>query len=253
MKKAYSLTLVLFVGVALLSGCDGSSTTGGTVAYPAVMAASSDGNGYAAGLTVVGTGTVEADPDIAHVTLGVDLTGPSPDEIVNDASGRMDRILAALEGAGVAEEDIHTVSYNLWVESKYDPEFGRPTGENDYHVMHTVRVTVRDLDQLGTILAEGVNAGATTISGVSFDVSNPEELATQARQEAIADAQARAQEMAAALGVKLGKVISVSEAGGSSIVYPRAAGGTYESVASVPIPAGEFSATISVILVYELP
>jgi hypothetical protein len=210
---------------------------------------------YTPGLTVVGTGTVEAQPDIVYLTLGVDLKADNAATVVADASARMERVLAALKAAGVAEEDIHTVSYNLWVEQRYDPQTGQYTGVLDYHIMHSVRVTLRELDKVGTVLAAAVEAGSNSVSEVSFSVADPDKLASEARTKAIADAQKRAQEMAGTLGVSLGKVLSVSESGGyvPTPVYYDGRGGAMESAAAVPLPAGSFSVSISVVVVYELP
>lgn len=211
---------------------------------------------YTPGLTVVGTGVVEAQPDIVYLTLGVDLRTDNAASVVADASGRMDRILAALKAAGVAEEDIHTASYNLWVEQRYDPQTGQITGVLDYHIMHSVRATVRDLDKVGTVLTAAVEAGANSVSEVSFSVADPDALASEARSKAIADAQKRAQEMAGSLGITLGKVVSVSESGGyvpTSTYYDARGGAAMEYAAAVPLPAGSFSVSISVVLVYELP
>ncbi len=209
---------------------------------------------YTPGLTVIGTGTVEAEPELAYVTLGVDLKGDHPGNVVNEASTRMDAVLKAVQAAGVAENDIRTVGYNLWVEQRYDPQTGQPTGVIKYHVVHTIRLTVRDLGKVGTLLAAAVEAGANTISEVTYSVADPEALVAQARQKALADAQKKAQEMAAALDLSLGKVVSVSESGGwvPGPVYREGVGGGALPAAE-PLPAGSFSVSVSVVVVYELP
>lgn len=207
---------------------------------------------YTPGLTVTGTGTVEAEPELAYVTMGVDLKGDHPGDVVSEASTRMAAVLEAVKTAGVAEKDIRTVGYNLWVEQRYDPQTGQPTGVVEYHIVHTVRLTVRDLGKVGALLAAAVEAGANTINEVTYSVADPEALVAQARQKAIADARKKAQEMATALDLSLGKVVSVSESGGwvPGPVYREAVGG---GGAAVPLPAGSFSVSVSVVVVYELP
>jgi len=260
MRKLYPFTILLLLPVVLLSGCGPATPAasagglgGGGQTYPqAVPPVSSS---YVPGLAVVGSGTVEAEPDVAYVSLGVDLKGEDAAAAVADASGRMERILAAIQAAGIADEDVRTAGYNLWVEQRYDPQTGQPTGVMDYHVIHTVRVTVRDLGQVGALLSAAVEAGANTVNEVSFGVAEPEALAAEARQMAIVDAQKRAQEMAGALNVTLGKVLSVSEADGYYPVpyYDVVGRGGGYAAPEVPLPAGSFSVSVSVVVIYELP
>jgi uncharacterized protein YggE len=258
-----NLMAVVFLSIVVLLGACGTAATatggvtvaGGDAAKLAGQSIPPVYGSYTPGLTVVGTGTVEASPDIVYLTLGVDLKAGDAATVVTDASGRMDRVLAAFKAAGVAEEDIHTASYNLWVEQQYDPQTGNYTGVLDYHIMHTVRITLRDLSQVGTVLAAAVEAGANSVNEITFSVADPDRLATEARARAIADAQQRAQEMAGALGITLGKVVSVSESGGytpTPVSYDSRAG-AMEYAAAVPLPAGSFSVSISVVVVYELP
>lgn len=256
--------IVYGIGLLLLSlvlGACGATTQttgaaggGGVRAGEAAFSMPPVPNNYNPGLTVVGTGTAEAQPDIAYVSLGVDLKGPDAAAIVAEAAGKMEAVLSALKAAGIAEEEIHTVSYNLWVEQRYDPQTGQPTGVFDYHIVHTVRAAVHDLGRVGQVLAGAVEAGANSISEVSFSVAEPDALVAQARAKAIADAQKRAQEMASALGITLGRVVSVSESGGwVPGPYYGKGGGPTEALAAVPMPSGSFSVSISVVVVYELP
>jgi uncharacterized protein YggE len=259
MRGKYLFVIALLAAV-LLSGCGPSAQSagagGGAASAPYAQGSIIPPvyNSYTPGLTVVGTGTVEADPDVAYLSLGVDLKADNAAAVVADATGKMESLLAALKAAGVADADIRTAGYNLWVEQRYDPQTGQPTGVIDYHVVHTVRVTVHDLGKVGTLLSAAVEAGANTVSEVSFSVADPDKLATQARQKAIADAQQRAQEMAQAMGITLGKVVSVSESGGyvpAPDYYSR--GAVAPTEAAVPMPAGSFSVSISVVVIYELP
>jgi uncharacterized protein YggE len=262
MRTKNLIAIALLSVVVVLGACGttsqatagGAPVAGGNATGLAAQSIPPVYSSYTPGLTVVGTGTVEAQPDIVYLTLGVDLQADNAATVVTDASGRMDRILAALQAAGIAEEDIHTASYNLWVEQQYDPRTGERTGVLVYHIMHTVRVTLRDIEQVGTVLASAVEAGANSVNEVSFSVADPDSLASEARAQAIADAQQRAQEMAGALGVTLGKVVSVSESGGYTPTPVSYRGeGAVEYAAAVPLPAGSFSVRISVVVVYELP
>jgi len=190
------------------------------------------------------------------VTLGVELRGDDPAAIVDEAAQKIDRIIAAAEQTGVAREDIRTASYNLWAENVYDHERNVPTGEMIYHVSHSVEATLYDLGQVGNLLAAAVEAGANTISGVSFGVKDPVALVKEARQKALQDASTRAQELAEGLGVTLGRPILVTETSGGYPV-PRGAGmggggGAAMEVAAPTISPGSFSVSVSVQVVYEI-
>jgi uncharacterized protein YggE len=210
---------------------------------------------FTEGLVVVGTGTASAEPEVAQVTLGVELRGDDPAALVDEGAGTIDDVIAAAESMGVAGADIRTIGYNLWVENIYDPERGIPTGEVIYHLSHFVQVTQRDLGQVGELLATAVNAGANSISGVNFTVEGPGVLVEQARQSALQDAQDRAEQMAEGLGIELGMPVMVMETGGG-YAYPMEGGmggGGMVEVGAPAISPGSFSVSVSVQIVYDIP
>ncbi len=211
---------------------------------------------FAEGLVVVGTGTASAEPEVAQITLGVELKGDDPAALVDEAARKMDQAIAAAQELGVAEGNIQTTGYNLWVENVYDPEKGTPTGEVVYHLSHQIQVTLRDLGQVGELLAAAVEAGANSISGVNFTVEDPKALVEQARQQALEDVTMRAKQMAEGLRITLGKPILVMETGGG---MPMPAGwgvggggGGMADVAAPSISPGTFSVSVSIQAVYEI-
>lgn len=208
------------------------------------------------GVVVVGTATVSAEPEVAYVTFGVEIRGDNPASVMDEAARKMDAALAAAREAGIGDEDLQTVGYNLWVETVYDPEKGIPTGEVVYHLSHFVRAKVRDLERLSNLLSSVVEAGANSISEVSFSVEDPQGLITEARQAALRDAQSRAEQIAGVLGFTLGKPVLVQEISGGYVETVRAAmgGGAMEAaIAPVPISPGAFSVSVSIQVVYEIP
>jgi uncharacterized protein YggE len=210
---------------------------------------------FTEGLLVVGTGMASAEPEIANLVFGVELQGDDPAAIVDEAAEKIDQAIAALQGMGVANDDIRTAGYNLWVETVRDPERGTPTGEIIYHVSHHVRARTHDLGGVGDLLAAVVESGVNVISEVSFTVEDPEALTEEARQQALEKAASRAQQMAAGLDITLGKPISVVETGGG---YPVAEAigiggrGAGAEVAAPSIPPGAFSVSVSIQVVYEI-
>jgi uncharacterized protein YggE len=244
-----------------LSACAGSP---GATPAAANIAASLQGGGLVAqqqaaqavsqGIVVVGTGTASAEPEVAQITFGVELRGDDPAQVVADAADKIDQAIAAAEAAGVAAADIRTAGYNLWVENIYDPDRGVPTGEVVYHVSHYVEAKLRDLSQVGPLLADVVGAGANTISGVNFTVEDSAALMEQARTKALEDAAAKAQQIAAQLGVELGQPILVSDVS-TNYPVPMGAGyggGVAMEAAAPDISPGSFSVSASVQIAYEI-
>jgi uncharacterized protein len=257
MKGKFLCIGMLVLAASILSSC---GQAGAPSSSPGGAAGVSGGGGvlpsgqFSEGLVVVGTGTASADPEIARVTFGVELRGDDPAALVDEAATKVDGAIAAAKGLGVADADVRTVSYNLWVETVTDPKTGTPTGEVVYHLSHYVQVTLRDLAQVGELLAGVIEAGANTISGVEFTVEDPGALVEEARQEALQDAQSKADRMAETLGTVVGQPVLVEEiSGGYPTSVERASGAAAPDVAAPPVSPGSFSVSVSVQVVYRLP
>ncbi len=232
----------------LASGQAASLAGGGTAAIV---------NGqYQEGVVVSGTGTASADPDTAQVTFGVELQGPNPDELVSQAAQTMDAAMAAAADFGINADKTQTVAYNLWVETVRDPNTGQPTGEIVYHLSHQVQVTTDRIDAVGELLAGVVDAGVNVVNGVNFSVQDSSALEEQARNAALANAEAKAQQIADQLGISLGRPTLVIETGNNAPVPVYAAqglgGGAAMDVASPSVTPGSFSVTVSVQIVYAI-
>jgi hypothetical protein len=206
-------------------------------------------------ITVVGTGKASGAPDVAHVNVGVETLGPSLQQVVEDNKTKMATLLAALKAQGIADKDIRTSNYNVYVESPQPPqpvEGKAGTGPVTYHVANQVDVTVRDVTKLGDVLDKAVAAGANNVYGVNFSVDDPTKLQGMARADAITDAKARAQDLASLTDVTLGDVISVSEViGGPAPVFAAAVEARSYS-APVPIQPGELEVNMNVQVTYAI-
>ena len=161
----------------------------------------------------------------------------------------MDAVLEALKEQGVDEKDIQTSGFSVWTERPYGPE--GPSDEVLYHVSNQVAVTIRDLDTVGTVLDAAIEAGANNIYGVTFNLADPSQVESEARKEAVADAQAKAQELATLNDVELGDVVSVSEVigGGFRGTALAAEGGRG---GGGPIAPGELEVTLQLEIVYTV-
>jgi hypothetical protein len=169
-------------------------------------------------ITVVGEGKVKGSPDMAQANIGVEVFGSDITQATSEAAQMMEQVMAALTAQGVAEGDIQTSYYNVWVERPYTPD-GSQSTEVIYHVNNNLLVTIRDLTKVTTTLGAAIEAGANSINGVTFSIADPSALQSQARQLAVENGKATAEELATLNGVTLGQVVSVSEII-SSGVYP---------------------------------
>jgi uncharacterized protein YggE len=170
-------------------------------------------------ITVVGEGTVSAEPDQAVVMIGVETIGDTVQKATGESGDIMTALLAAFKAEGVAAVDIRTSGYSVWTDYGSRADMVNTEQKPIYRVNNTVTVTVRDLDKLSAILDVAIEKGANSIQGINFTVEDKAGLAADARAKAAVDAKAKAEELAKLMGLKVGAVVSVSEVVGSS-VYP---------------------------------
>jgi uncharacterized protein YggE len=205
-----------------------------------------------AGISVVGQGIVQAQPDTARITLGVDLTEQSLAQAQGEAAQRMDAVVAKLKANGIADTDIRTVSYNV------TPQFDQTNNQNQaqlrgYEVQNLVEVRTTNVPGLGALIDDAVGAGATRVYGIAFEASDMDGLKSQARDQAMTNAQAKAQQLARDAGVTLGRVIAVNEsdAGVTPVqVAPRAAAPA--AAVTTPIQPGQLQISTMVTVVYAI-
>ena len=117
--------------------------------------------------------------------------------------------MAAIRAAGIAERDIQTSGISLNPNYKYAEN--QPPTIVGYQASNTVNVKVRDLSKLGKVLDTFVAQGANQVNGPNFEVDKPDEAYDEARIAALKKAQARAQNYADALGLKVRRIVSISE------------------------------------------
>lgn len=203
-------------------------------------------------INVTGTGKVYIVPDLANVYIGV---RSEADEVASALSSNNDKaksIAAALTASGIAQEDIQTTSFNVYPMQNYNPD--GTVSETKYVVENTVFVKVRELNNLGKILDSVVSAGANTINGISFDVSDRVQAEADARKAAVADARARAEELATLAGVQLGRLMNISiyNSGGVQPMYDAKGGGMGMASSAVPVAAGQMLIQVDANVSYEI-
>jgi uncharacterized protein YggE len=168
-------------------------------------------------VSVGGEGRVSLAPDTVYITVGVDEVNVELGAAQSAAAAKMDAVIAALKGAGVADKDIQTSNYSIYMERDYNQPTQPITG---YHVTHTVNAKVRDINNAGATIEAAVNAGANNIQNVSFGLEDQAGAMQQARELAVADAKAKAGELARLTESTLGPVLSISENVGGSQPVP---------------------------------
>jgi hypothetical protein len=163
-------------------------------------------------LDISATGEVTRVPDIAIISAGVVTRSPTATGALSEAADRMAKVLAALKRAGVEDRDIQTSNVSLNPEYRY--EENKPPQLVGYTASNTVNVRFRDIGNSGKILDALVSQGANQINGPNLTIDKPEAALDEARAKAIATARARADLYARSLGLRVARVVAVSESGG---------------------------------------
>jgi uncharacterized protein YggE len=205
------------------------------------------------GISVLGSGIVLAQPNTARITLGVEVFDASLSNAQATAASRMDAVVAKLRAAGIPDTDIRTVSYNI--NPQYDQRDPNQAVLRGYQVQNLVDVKSTNVGGLGALLDDVVSAGATRVMGIRFEASNMEDLKIQARDQAMANARSKAEQMARDAGVTLGRPISIEESdpGGVTPVRAQAPSAALAApAATTPIQPGELQVQTNVRILYAI-
>ena len=248
MKKGWFLTisLALVLTMVFLSGCTKpvTPTLGGIF------------SSQQAGIWVTGTGKVSVVPDIATLRLGIQAQEVTVAEAQSKATEAMNKVMDALDANGVAEKDIQTQRFSIQRVTKWDREKEEEIVVG-FRVTNIVAAKIRDLDKVGIIVDAVAKAGGdlTRIDSIAFSIDDPSAYHEEARGKAMADAKAKAKQLAQLADVTLGKPTFISE----SIqipppIYPRA---VYEEApipapAAPPISPGEMEISLTIQVAYAI-
>ena len=203
-------------------------------------------------VTVTGTGEVFVQNDQAAISLSVVTKNNDVKIAASENASKMTKVLDSLYEAGIAKEDISTSNYRIFQDSKY---VNGNTVYGQYNVSNNINILVKDITKAGEIIDVAVKAGANQFSSINYSISSTEEYEKQARILAVKNAQATANTLATSSGAVLGKVIEISENGGSSgplnSNFVSAKRYDYEA-ASTPVQGGKSCVTVTVYDNYEL-
>ncbi|MHB1007085.1 MAG: SIMPL domain-containing protein [Chloroflexota bacterium] len=256
MKLTRYLAGVLGVAVAaaLIAGC------AGTAQVPTAAAQSAPLNG----ISVTGTGTAVAVPDVAYINLGVQTNGATAKAAMDSNATQMKQVVDKIKALGIADRDIQTSGVNvmpIYRQQTMQPvqpmQPIQPTEPNGvpqitgYQASNSVRVTINDVSKAGEILDGVVSVGANNVSGIQFGIKDDTKLRQQALTEAAKSAKPKAQAIADALGVKITSVASVQEQGFGGAVPMAAASIAMGKGDSTPVMPGELTVTANVTITYN--
>lgn len=163
-----------------------------------------------------GEGVVKATPDRVWVSIAAESRARNPKDAQRATADAMSAVTAKLKTAGLPPDAIRTTSYNL--QPEFDYANGRQTLKG-YVAHNTVEVRVDDVARAGEILDAAVGSGATSVSGVRFDLKDRVGAEREALRLAVADARARADAAASGAGLRVDRVVRIEEQRG--FVQPR--------------------------------
>jgi uncharacterized protein YggE len=232
------LAIALLLGLGHASGVRAQSTT----ATPA------DGTL----LSVSAQAEASRVPDVATLSTGVVTQAADANAALRANSAQMGQVMAAIRAAGVAEKDIQTSGINVNPQYRYAED--QPPAITGYQASNNVSIKVREISKLGDVLDALVASGANQVNGPSFEIDKPEAVYDEARRAALDKAQRRAEMYAKSLGMRVRRIVSISEGGGFSRPMPmmRMQAEAMDVAAAPPVSPGETTLSANLDIVFEL-
>jgi len=201
-------------------------------------------------ISVTGVGHVTLTPDRASFTAGVQTVAPSLTAATQENAARMTAVVAALKRAGAGEREIRTFGLSIYPQQAVgDGKAPRIVG---YQVTNNVMVTKDNPAAIGALIEAAVQAGANTVSGVTFMVSDPARGRDAGLQAAFADARAKADVLAKAAGRTAGRALAITEGGAPAAPMPMFRQRAEVAGFSAPVESGAEELTFTVSVVFEL-
>ena len=208
------------------------------------------------GIWVNGEGSVSVVPDVAILSLGVEVQSDTVAVAQAEAATSMNAVMRELKNKGIADKDIKAQQFSIYPVRRWSDDKGEEVLVG-YRVNHMVVARVRKVADAGAIIDAVTSAGGDyiRINSISFTVDDPSEYQVEAREKAMADAEAKAKQLAEAGGVRLGVPTYINESGGYVPVpreYAVKAFAEVAPMAATPISPGEMEISISVQVVYSI-
>ncbi len=205
-----------------------------------------------------GTLTRKSSDRPARHSVHIDVTGIASQysflKALDANNEAMAAVIAAMKAAGVADRDLQTAGIQIQPRYNYT---NKPDGSQDaelvaYQVINTLSVRVRDIAKTGEVLDKAVSLGVNQGGGITFTNEKPEGVITEARKLAVADAIAKAKVLAEAAGVKVGKVLEITDQSYAPPPMPMQAKSFDRAAGAAPVEAGENAYRVQVNVTFEL-
>jgi len=203
-------------------------------------------------IEVYGTATIEVEPDVAYINIGVDTENEDPSVAQKLNKSKMDKIINALKAEGLTDEELKTLNYSIRKSYNYPKEDER---EEYYEVSNTLKITINDLSTVGRIIDVSSNAGANNINSIQFSIKDDTEYYNEALKLAMESAKGKAESIMSTFNVTPGNPKSVVEISYNSGITRSSevmmeGKGAYDSV-ETPIQSGDISIMARVKVIYE--
>ena len=207
-------------------------------------------------IMVSGQGEATAVPDLAIVDLSVAETRKTAREALDVNNGAMSAVLEALKEQGIESRDLQTSGLSIQPQYSYpqnDDGSPKPPVLTGYTVTNGLTVRVRDLEKLGAIIDQSVSLGVNQGGNIRFTNDDPVAVLEAARRDAVKDGLAKARTLADAAGIKLGRIVEITESVGLPEPRPMMRMQMAKEAAdSVPVAAGENTYTVNVGMTFEI-
>ena len=205
-------------------------------------------------IRVTGDARVTAKPDRVQIDIGVTTRAAQSQDAATQNARQVDTVLTAVRKAAGPTAVLKTISYSLNPNYQYHPNGGEPTIDG-YTALNVVQVTLDDLGKIGAVIDAAAQAGANDVRGIQFTLRDQDAVRAQALREAVLRARGEADVLAAALGLKVLRVLTVEE-NSPRIVPVRVYGGatrvTAAAAPATPVEAGTLDVTADVTLSVEV-
>jgi uncharacterized protein len=207
-------------------------------------------------VNVSAMGVATARPDMATIHLGVTTRAATAQEALAENARRMTTLIQTLRRAGLAERDIQTSWVRVSPQHRHYSD-GREPDITGYEATNSVRARIRDIDRTGRVIDAVVEAGGNQVHGIAFSRQDVDVQLDLARRDAVRVARERAELYAGALGLRVQRVVSVTEQGAAAaslddeaivVTGSRSGGGNYVT----PVAPGELETRAQVSVSFEL-
>jgi len=207
-------------------------------------------------IVVSGAGDAAIAPDLAVVSLGVAETRKTAREALDVANAAMNAVIDALKKQGIAPRDLQTSGLSIQAQYSYpqnDDGSPKPPILTGYMVSNTLTVRIRDLARVGAVIDQAVTLGVNQGGDIRFTNEDPAKTVTEARTEAVKNAIDKAQTLADAAGVKLGRILEITESSNTEDPRPMMSARMAKSAEdAVPVEAGENSYAVNVNVTFAI-